>query len=106
MEELKTIKLDCLGNSLGSRELGREFRDKAISFLKEGHKVIFDFSGVTVISSAFADELFGKLFNELGEEAFKNKIMINNFSNEESKKLIVLIINKTINFRKTTPSLQ
>jgi len=106
MEKIKVIKLSDFGKSMGTRELGNEIRNGVLSSLKDNSQVLFDFSNVDIISSAFADELLGKLFNELGEEVFKNKIKINNFSNEETKKLILLIINKAVTFRKTNPSLQ
>lgn len=106
MEKIKTINLSDFGKSMGTRELGNKIRNDILSFLKDNSQVLFDFSNIDIISSAFADELFGKLFNEIGEEAFKNKVKINNFSNEEAKKLILLIINKAIAFRKTILSSQ
>lgn len=54
-----------------------------------------------VISSAFADEIFGKLFAFMGEKDFRERIRINAFANEEAKSLISLIIGKAIKFRKS-----
>lgn len=98
--DIKVIKLSDFGASLGTREFGKRIREDAISFVRKGQKVIFDFSHITIISSAFADELFGKLFVEFGEEVFKNHIKVNMFDNEEVKSLVSLIINKSIDFRK------
>lgn len=99
---METIKLLQYGKSMGTRELGEKIRQMTLSITREGKAVLFDFADIDIISSAFADELFGKLYNELGEDAFKKSINVNNFSNEEAKKIILLIINKCINFRKNT----
>lgn len=100
MSEIKTIQLNKYGSSMGTRELGGSIRDEALDLIRGGSVVLFNFFGVSIISSAFADELFGKLYIELGEEVFKNKVKINSFSDDDSKKLILLIINKGIAFRK------
>jgi len=39
------------------------------------HPVILDFNGVGVISSSFADEVFGRLFVEMGPCAFMTRIV-------------------------------
>ena len=101
--DLETIKLSTFGSSIGTRELGREIRERALSFVKnEKKKVLFDFSDVHVISSAFADELFGKLFIELGKDLFKDAVKVNRFSNDEDQKVILLIIRKALEFRSTS----
>ncbi|MFH1440999.1 MAG: STAS-like domain-containing protein [Candidatus Omnitrophota bacterium] len=98
------IHLNKYGSSMGTRELGSSIREEVLSLINQGNNILFDFSGVSVISSAFGDELFGKLYIELGEEIFKNKIKVNNFDNEESKEIILLIINNGINYRKNNLS--
>jgi STAS-like domain of unknown function (DUF4325) len=51
----------------GSREFGRRARSKIDNILVDKtNSILFDFSGVPLISSSFADEVFGKLFAELG----------------------------------------
>jgi hypothetical protein len=102
MNNVKAIKLSALGTSLGTREVGGEIRGEALTDIKAGAQILFDFSGITMISSAFADELFGRLFELLGEADFKAKIRINNFDNEEVKNLILLLISNSINFRKSS----
>lgn len=96
------IHLKDHGSSMGTRELGESIREKAVDAINKGSHVVFSFSGVSIISSAFADELFGKIFKELGEEVFRNKIRINNFDDEDSKKFISFLINKSIAFRRNT----
>ena len=100
MDNIEIIKLGQYGKSMGTRVLGKEIREKIVSVINSGGRVFFDFSDVSVISSAFADELFGKLYNELEENIFKKNIKINNFDNEEIKRFILAVINKSINFRK------
>ena len=101
MSEAVIIKMIDYGESVGSRELGREIRQKAAVLLKEEKGIFFDFFGVHIISSAFADELFGKLFGQIGREQFKEHIKINRFSNEEDRQVILLLIKKAIDFRET-----
>jgi hypothetical protein len=65
--------------SFGSREAGRAGRTK-IANLMEGNSrsVICDFEGINLISSSFADEVFGRLFVELGPLAFSRLCQFKN----------------------------
>ena len=100
MNKQKIVNLYEYGSSMGTRELGCKIRKETLSLIEDGFCVFFDFSDIKIISSAFADELFGKLYVELGEQIFKDKVKVNNFDDEESKNVILLIINKGIMFRK------
>lgn len=104
MMEVKIVHLNKYGSSMGTRELGNSIREEVLSLVKQGDNIRFDFAGVSLISSAFADELFGKLFVELGEHAFRDRIKVNNFDNDGSKEVILLAINKSIAFRKSNPT--
>jgi hypothetical protein len=104
MSNIEVIKLCEFGKSVGTRELGAQIRERILPIIKNGDQVLIDFSSISIISSAFADELFGKLFAELGETNFKDHIKVNRFDNDETKKLILLIINKSISFRKNNLS--
>ena len=44
------------------------------NLLRERRTIVLDFSGVGVISSSFADEVFGRLFVEMGPRAFMTRI--------------------------------
>lgn len=58
-------------NSFGSREAGRLARTKIVNLMNGGRaSVEFDFKGVRLISSSFADEVFGRLFVDLGPIRF------------------------------------
>ena len=97
-----TMDLSQHGSSLGPRDLGAEIRENILSLLKnKDAKILISFKGVHIISSAFADEVFGKLFVELGEEKFKSTIKINGFDTEEERVITLSIINKGIAFRRT-----
>ncbi|MFC1510157.1 STAS-like domain-containing protein [Candidatus Omnitrophota bacterium] len=97
---IKNIKLMEFGSSFGTRELGKKIRVEVEEFIQQGCRIMFDFKGVHMISSAFADEIFGKLFIIIGEEEFKSRVKINGFDNEEDKKVILFLIQKGISFRK------
>ncbi|UGY27730.1 DUF4325 domain-containing protein [Bradyrhizobium septentrionale] len=58
----------------GSREFGRRTRSKIDNILVDKkNSILFDFAGVPLISSSFADEVFGKLFAELGAMEFMRR---------------------------------
>jgi anti-sigma regulatory factor (Ser/Thr protein kinase) len=58
----------------GSREFGRRARLKIDNILVDKRATIaFDFTGIPLISSSFADEVFGKLFVEMGALDFMRR---------------------------------
>jgi anti-anti-sigma regulatory factor/anti-sigma regulatory factor (Ser/Thr protein kinase) len=58
----------------GSREFGRRARQKIDNILVDKkNAILFDFTGIPLISSSFADEVFGKLFSELGAMEFMRR---------------------------------
>ncbi|MDD9869688.1 MAG: DUF4325 domain-containing protein [Gammaproteobacteria bacterium] len=65
-------------HDLGSREGGRRIRGIIGNLLRERRPVVLDFDGVSVISSSFADEVFGRLFVEMGPRAFMKQILMLN----------------------------
>lgn len=62
----------------GSRKGGKKIRGMIESLLVPDRPVILDFDGVGVISSSFADEVFGRLFVDMGPRAFMTKIEMRN----------------------------
>lgn len=66
--------------TFGSRESGREARQYIENMISaaEGKAVHIDFEGIPVISSSFADEVFGKLFVKLGSMKFMRLVQIEN----------------------------
>ncbi len=69
---------ECDG--FGSRAAGDPVRRKALNLIKclGTGKLIVDCSGVPLVSSSFADELFGKLFLEIGPIEFTNSVQLVN----------------------------
>lgn len=61
--------------SFGSRVAGKPVRTKLNNLLRmaDAEKIYIDFDGVPLVSSSFADEVFGKLFLEAGPIAFMQK---------------------------------
>lgn len=65
---------DCLyfrvaqdSQGTGTRQAAQRFRNLILEALqKTGKRVVIDFQGVNLISSAYADELIGKIISEYG----------------------------------------
>ena len=58
-------------NYFGSRESGRNTRNKIENLLDDRRNtIVFDFEDINLISSSFADEVFGKLFESFGPISF------------------------------------
>lgn len=96
MNDIVTIKMSSYGASIGTRDVGAQIRNKVEQELAADHRVYFDFTGVQIISSGFADELFGKLYRQLGRERFLQAIRINGFESETQKELITLLVQKSL----------
>lgn len=83
------VDLKEFGTSLGSRVLGKEVSNM-IDFEKED-EIILDFQDVKMVTSSFADEVFGKNCARLGLHNFFKKVQIINTSEQ-----IKLILKKAI----------
>lgn len=59
------------GTDFGTRDMGQKLREKLLSLIKSGEKVVFDFTGVNVVSNAFADECIAKLLLEMPLDELK-----------------------------------
>jgi anti-sigma regulatory factor (Ser/Thr protein kinase) len=61
---------------VGTRHAGAELRRKALNLLnaEPGKRLVFDWCGLALISSSFADEAVGKLFVELGPTRFSARV--------------------------------
>ena len=64
-----------IGTSLGTRVKGEEVRKQLVQLLNEDQNIIFDFSGVEIVSNSFADECFAKLIFSFPMEKIK-KILL------------------------------
>lgn len=56
-----TFSFSDFGNNLGTRQLGKQAREKLMPLLNGNERVVLDFSGVGVVSNSFADECIAKL---------------------------------------------
>lgn len=67
-------------SSFGSRVAGAPVRIKLANLIRmcAAQRIAIDFSGVPLVSSSFADEVFGKLFVELGPLAFMQRFELRN----------------------------
>jgi len=76
-----SILLRDEAESLGARSAGSPVRMKLINLLQLVRDVPIrvDFSGLSVVSSSFADEVIGKLFLEMGQE-FSRRIVLSNMT--------------------------
>lgn len=63
---------------VGSRKGGIRIRRTIENLLREQHSIVIDFLDVGVISSSFADEVFGRLFVKMGPRAFMKQIEMRN----------------------------
>jgi len=90
------LKFSDLGTSLGTRSLGRTIRLQIEDSIRSNDCVILDFKGVTVVSHAFADECFAKLFLDWDLEKVKSLTKFKN-TIEPVKIIISFSISERIN---------
>lgn len=76
------VKAQELCHTFGSRQSGIEARRYISNLLRsdEGVRLEVDFADVFVISSSFADEVFGKLFVEMGPLRYMRRMSLLNVS--------------------------
>jgi len=75
------FKLKDEAHGFGSRSAGEPVRRKLVNligYLVEDGKIVVDLEDVHLVSSSFADEVFGKLFLHLGPIDFTKKIALVN----------------------------
>lgn len=86
------IRFAAYGESLGTRFLGKKIREDIVNNLDHEEKIVFDLSGVELLSNSFADECFGKLVADFGLDYIKSKttfININPLVSKVIKKAII-----------------
>ena len=93
----KTVVLKVLEvvNGTISRDFGREMRNAVENVIDNAHKrVIIDFAGVELCSSAFVDELIGKLLERFQFVRFSQYVAVANLSG-----INALLVNHSIRQR-------
>ncbi len=58
------IEFSHIGKQLSTRVAGATVRRQIIQGIEKNESIIFDFSGVEIVSNSFADECFAKLILE------------------------------------------
>ena len=88
-----TIYLKQESGGFGSRKAGEPVRRKInnLSRIVDSGHVIIDFSDIPLMSSSYADEVFGKLFVEIGPIEFSRRFELRNLDD-----LVEDLINKAI----------
>ena len=59
------------GTDFGTRDMGQNLRQKLLDMIATGEKVILDFTGVNVVSNAFADECIAKMLLDMPLDELK-----------------------------------
>lgn len=104
-DDLRAIpfKITEQSSSFRSRPAGKPVRIKLSNLVNNcpGQVLLVDFENITVISSSFADEVFGKLFAELGPMRFMQSIRLFNVS-----PTVQALIDRAITQRMHNPATQ
>lgn len=85
------INFGHIGNSLGTRVLGKKIRLEIENALKNDEFITFNFEGVKLISHSFSDECFAKLIEVIELEDLKKKSTFKN-ANDLVKKTVAFTI--------------
>lgn len=101
--ELNIIKLVDKGNTLSTRDLGREIRTEISNYLDNGLFVRLELEGVELFSSGFADELFGKLSATYKPELLRANLKVIYPTNEKAAVLLRSLIVKAVVDRRSRP---
>jgi anti-sigma regulatory factor (Ser/Thr protein kinase) len=78
-DQARTIpyRLAAQASGTGTRQSGERIRNEILNLMKESsYRIVIDFSGISVVSSSFADELIGKLVWELGFTGFTQRVQL------------------------------
>ena len=75
------VEMADFGDNLVTRAAGRKAFEEIVARTGrlEGHTT-FDFAGVDCITTAFADEVFGRLVQDFGFDGFKSRTSFANIS--------------------------
>ena len=80
---------------VGSRRSGIRVRSKIVNVLSMHQTLGIDFAGLGVISSSFADEVFGRLFCEIGPRSFMTRIELRNVDQTVDRLIDRAIVQRT-----------
>ncbi len=84
------------GHGFGTRKAGEMMRNNVVNLITDTKKPIkLNFKGIRMISSSFADEFIGKLFNIYGPIGFANYFTLTNMD-ETVKQIVTQAVDKRI----------
>ena len=61
------------GENLGTRHLGQCIRETLLPLIQQSELVVLDFTGVNIVSNAFADECIAKLLLHMSLAELKSR---------------------------------
>ena len=88
------VEFNELGSSFGNRNEAEKIRNLIEERIHVEKVIIFDFNGVELVTSSFADECFGKLIQNFGLNFIKSKTKFIN-----TNKKVDFVIKSSINKR-------
>jgi hypothetical protein len=83
-----------VGSDISSRDRAAHLRRAILEDHQKSSRVVLDFSGVRTISESFADELFGVLIEEKGEEWFRTTVKVTDLAALPRKTVLEAIANR------------
>lgn len=89
------LEIKNYGLNITTQELGGKIYNDIINILKEEDQVLLNFNDVMTMTTFCAKQIFGQLFNELGQEEFNKKIKFEDL-NEDLQAIIIHGIENSI----------
>lgn len=92
-DDTLTIRVCDESAGVGTRHAGAELRRKCLNLLAAdpSKRLVLDWSGLTFVSSSFADEAVGKLFVEMGFTAFASRV-----SHTGAEQLVASLLDRAV----------
>lgn len=88
MVEFKFIEY---GTDFGTRDMGQKLRQMILPLINGNEKVVFDFTGVNVVSNSFADECIAKLLMEMPLEELKKRTTFRGLNSMAERSVLVAL---------------
>ncbi len=85
------IKFNTIATDFGTREMGRNIREKLLSLLEDKSCIALDFTGVNVVSNSFADECIAKLLLHMPLSSLKQHITFRGLNPVAERSILVAL---------------
>ena len=96
---MRVFKFSDYGDSMGTRILGAQIRTDLRPLLDQGEKVVLDFSGIDIVTNAFADECIAKLLLEMSLEELKSKTTFTGLTPLAERSILTALKRRLIQIR-------